>query len=393
MEEVVVIDALRTPLGSFGGSLQTLPAPDLGAVTIGALYKNNSLNPDLIEEVIMGNALPAGLGQAPARQAALRAGLKNTTPCCTINKVGASGMKAVMYAMQQIQTGDAEVMVAGGMESMSNVPFYVSDARFGIQLGHSKMQDGILGDGLWDVFKKTYMGNAADLCARTHGISREQQDEYALRSFQRAAQAHDEGAFENEITTVKVRKSDGKAEIISRDEVMDRLDLDKLHKLPAAFEKDGTVTTANSAKLSDGAAALLLMSSRKAGELGLQPVARLVSQASVAQEPEWFTTAASKAIGRALERAGKTIGEMDLVEINEDFSVVALVNMDLLHLNHEKVNIHGGAVSIGHPLGCSGARILVTLIHALRRHNKTWGCAGICNGGGGASAMVIERLS
>ncbi len=393
MEQVVVIDAVRTPIGAFGGALGSLSAPDLGAVTIGALFKNNGLNPDLIEEVVMGNVLSAGIGQAPGRQAALKAGLKNTTPCCTVDKVGASGMKAVMYAMQQIQTGDTRVMVAGGMESMSNVPHYVSDARFGITLGHGKMLDGIIRDGLWDFFKNFYMGNAAELCARTYGISRDQQDEYAIESCRRAINARDHGAFEPEIVTVKVRNRKGRADVINRDEEMDRVDFDKLRTLPPAFEKDGTVTNANAAALNDGAAALLLMSESKAGELGLPPIARLVSHSSAAQAPEWYTTSASKAIQRALERAGKTTDDMDLLEINEDFAVVSLVNAELLKTDLEKVNIHGGAIGLGHPLGCSGARILVTLIHALRRQDKHWGCAGICSGGGGASAMVVERLS
>ena len=393
MKEVVVIDAARTPIGSFGGMLKSITAPDLGAVVIGALYKNNSLNPDLIEEAVMGNALTAGIGQSPARQAVLRAGLKNTTPTCTINKAGASGMKAVMYAMQQIQTGDAHIMVAGGMESMSNVPHYVSDTRFGIQLGHGKLQDGILRDGMWDVFKNHYMGNAAELCASTHKITRERQDEYAAESHRRVAKAHDQGDFDAEIATVKVRNRKGRADVVSRDEESGRTDPDALRKLPPTFEKDGTVTSGNSSSLNDGAAALLLMSESKAVELGFQPIARLVSQASAAQAPEWFSTTPAKAIKRALERAGKTVPDMDFIEINEDFAIVGLVNTDLLDADPARVNVHGGAIGMGHPLGCSGARILVTLIHALRRHDKKWGCAGICSGGGGASAMVVERLS
>lgn len=393
MEEVVVIDAVRTPIGSFGGELKTVPAPDLGSVVIGALFKNNSLNPDLIEEVVMGTALQAGLGQAPARQAAMRAGLKNTTPACTVNKVGASGMKAVMFAMQQIQTGDCSIMVAGGMESMSNVPHYVSDTRFGINLGNSKLQDGIIRDALTDVFKNFYLGNAAEICASEHKITREQQDDFAEESHRRATEAHDQGAFDAEIATVKVRNRKGRADVISRDEDLKRFDAVKMRKLPPAFEKDGTITAANATSLNDGAAGLLLMSERRARDLGLEPIARLVSQASAAHQPEWFTTAPAKAISRALERAGKTVSDMDLIEINEDFAVVTLVNTQLLGADSARVNVHGGAVAIGNPLGCSGARILVTLIHALRRHDKNWGCAGICSGGGGASAMVVERLS
>ncbi len=393
MEEVVVIDAVRTPIGSLGGAFRSTPAPDLGSVVIGALFKNNRLNPDLIEEVVMGNALSAGIGQAPARQAALRAGLKNTTSSCTVNKVGASGMKAVMIAMQQIQTGDADIMVAGGMESMSNVPHYVHDARFGIKLGHGRLQDGIIRDGLWDVFKNFYMGNAAELCASTHNITRDQQDAFAEESYRRAELAHDQSAFEAEIATVKVRNRKGKADVISRDEETGRMDPGKMRKLPPTFQKDGTITAANASSLNDGAAALLLMSDRKAKELGLRPIARLVSQASTAQAPEWFTTAPANAMRRALERAGKVVADMDLLEINEDFAVLTLINTELLDADPAKVNVHGGAIGLGHPLGCSGARILVTLIHALRRHDKNWGCAGICSGGGGASAMVVERLS
>ena len=393
MEEVVVIDAVRTPIGSLGGAFRSTPAPDLGSVVIGALFKNNRLNPDLIEEVVMGNALSAGIGQAPARQAALRAGLKNTTSSCTVNKVGASGMKAVMIAMQQIQTGDADIMVAGGMESMSNVPHYVHDARFGIKLGHGRLQDGIIRDGLWDVYKNFYMGNAAELCASTHNITREQQDAFAGESYRRAETAHNQSAFEAEIATVKVRSRKGKPDVISRDEETGRIDPVKMLKLPPIYQKDGTITAANASSLNDGAAALLLMSDRKAKELGLRPIARLVSQASAALAPEWFTTAPANAIRRALERAGKTVADMDLLEINEDFAVVTLINTELLDADPAKVNVHGGAIGLGHPLGCSGARILVTLIHALRRHDKNWGCAGICSGGGGASAMVVERLS
>ncbi len=393
MEEVVVIDAVRTPIGSFGGELKSVPAPDLGSVVIGALFKNNSLNPDLIEEVVMGNALQAGLGQAPARQSAMRAGLRNTTPTCTVNKVGASGMKAVMFAMQQIQTGDCSIMVAGGMESMSNVPHYVSDTRFGINLGNSKLQDGIIRDALTDVFKNFYLGNAAEICASEHKITREQQDDFTEESHRRATESHDQGAFNAEIATVKVRNRKGRADVISRDEDLKRFDAVKMRKLPPAFEKDGTITAANATSPNDGAAGLLLMSERRARELGLEPIARLVSQASAAHQPEWFTTAPAKAISRALERAGKTVPDMDLIEINEDFAVVTLVNMQLLGADPARVNVHGGAVAIGNPLGCSGARILVTLIHALRRHDKKWGCAGICSGGGGASAMVVERYS
>ncbi len=393
MEEVFVIDAVRTPIGRLGGSLKTVPATDLGAVAIGALYKNLSLDPDHIEEVIMGNALPAGLGQGPGRQAALRAGLKNTTSSCTINKAGASGMRAVMFASQQIRTGDSRVLVAGGMESMSNVPHYSTEARYGTLLGHTRLQDGIIRDGLWEVFKNRYLGNEVEHCARTHRITRQQQDAFAIESHRRAAQAHDQRAFESEIATVKVRSRKGQVDVISRDEETVRFDPDRVRKLQPLYEKDGTVTSANASTLGDGAAALLLADGHRAGKLGLQPVARLVSQANAAQAPEWFTTSPAKAVNLALERAGKKISDMDLIEINENFAVVGLINTELLDINPSIVNVHGGAIGLGHPLGTSGARILVTLIHALRRYNKKWGCAAVCNGGGGASAIVVECLA
>ncbi|MEX0681510.1 MAG: acetyl-CoA C-acyltransferase [Balneolales bacterium] len=393
MQNVVIIDALRTPLGSFGGKFKFITAPDLGSVVIGALFKNNSLNPDIIDEVIMGNALSAGIGQAPARQAALKAGLKNTTPCTTVNKVCASGMKAVMIAMQQIASGDTNVMIAGGMESMSNVPYYHPETRFGIKLGHSELQDGIMRDGLWDAYKNYPMSKAAELCASTYGITREEQDEYTVTSYRRAQKARDRHLFKNEITPVKIRNRKGDADVIISDEELDRVILDNIAKATPVFGDEGTITLANASPISDGAAALLLMSEKMADEHGLKPAARLVSQSSTAQAPEWFTTAPAEAVSRALHRAGKKSSDMDLFEINEAFSVVTLANNRLLKLDPEKVNVHGGAVSLGHPLGCSGSRILVTLIHALHHHDKTWGCAAISNGGGGASAMVVERLS
>lgn len=393
MQEVFIIDAVRTPIGRLGGSLKTVAATDLGAVAIGALYKNLGLNPDHIEEVIMGNALPAGLGQGPARQAALRAGLKNTTSCCTINKAGASGMRAVMFASQQIRTGDSRVLVTGGMESMSNVPHYNPEARYGTRLGHTRLQDGIIRDGLSEMFKNRYLGNAAEHCARTHNISRQQQDDFAIESHRRAARAHDQRVFESEIATVKVRNRKGQVDVISWDEGTVRFDPDRVRKLSPLYEKEGTVTSSNASTLGDGAAAILLTDEHIAGELGLQPVARLVSQANVAQAPEWFTTSPAKAVNLALERAGKKITDMDLFEINENFAVVGLINTELLDLNPSIVNVHGGAIGLGHPLGCSGARILVTLVHALRRHKKKWGCATVCSGGGGASAVVVECLA
>lgn len=392
MEQVVVIDALRTPIGTFGGKLKSMTAPELGSVVIGALYKNNSLNPDIIDEVVMGNVLSAGTGQGPARQAALKAGLKNTIPCTTVNKAGASGIKAVMYAMHQIACGDTEVMVAGGMESMSNVPYYLPDIRFGEKSGHRELQDGIIRDGLWDILKDQHMGDAAELCAQTYGFSRQQQDDYAADSYRRTQKAHEEGTFSKEITVVKIRSMQGKAEVIDRDEKAERISFEKIPKLPPLYQRAGTITSANSSTSNDGAAALLLMSESKAGELGLSPIARLTSQASTAGPPEWFTTATAQAIPRALNKAGKTLDDMDLFEIDDPFSVMALSCSTLLDIDPARINVHGGAVSLGHPLGCSGSRLLVTLLHALHHQNKTWGVAGIGHGGGGASAMIIEKL-
>lgn len=389
MNDVVVIDAVRTPIGSFGGTLKSLAATDLGAITAGDLFKSNSLNPDYIDEVVMGNVLSAGLGQAPARQAALRAGLKNTTPCSLCD----SGMSAVMIAMHHIQTGDAGVMIAGGMESMSNVPLYTTGSRFAAKIGHAKLQDGIIKDGLSDSFKHFLMGNAAELCARTHAISRQDQDEYAARSYKQALYARENGLLQNEISRVKIRNSSKRqAEIILTDEEIDRFDSEKLTKLPPEFEKEGTITAANASPLSDGAASLLLMSADRARQLGCKPVARLVSQANAAQATEWFTTSPSKAMALALDRAKKTAADMDLFEIDEAFAIVPLVTAKLLNLNIEKVNVHGGSISLGNPIGCTGARLLVTLYHALRTRDKQWGCAGACLGGGGAAAMVMERI-
>ncbi len=389
MKNVVVIDALRTPIGSFGGRLSSMNAPELASVAIGALYKNNSLNPDLIDEVIMGNALPAGLGQGPARQAALKAGLKNTTPCTTINKVCSSGMKAVMIGMHQIACGDGDVIVAGGMESMSNVPYYLPKHRFGSKPGHHVLQDGIIQDGLQDAFKDWQMGNAAELCAQKFDISRNEQDEYALTSYERAQSARDKGVFSMEITAVKVRNNKGEAEVIVEDEEAGRVNLVNIPKYGPAFQKNGTITIANAASISDGAAALLLMSEEKANELGLTPMARLISQASSAGPPADYITAPADAISQALNRAGKSINDIDLFEINEPFAVSALAHTKLLEIPTDTLNIHGGAVSLGHPIGCSGARILVTLLQAMKHHDKQWGCASVANGGGEASAVTI----
>ncbi|MDX1637991.1 MAG: acetyl-CoA C-acyltransferase [Balneolaceae bacterium] len=392
MKDVVIVGAKRTPIGSFGGALSQYTAPELGATTIIELLKSSGVKQNEVNEVVLGNVLTAGVGQAPARQAAIKAGLPELTPCTTVNKVCASGMKAVMIAANQIQLEEADIVVAGGMESMSNVPYYLPDHRFGSKLGHGSVKDGILIDGLWDVYNDFHMGNAAEICARECNISREQQDEFAVTSYKRAIEAHEKGYFSDEIIPMKVKNRKGNTEKISMDEELNKVNFDKIPKLRPVFDKEGTVTAANASSINDGAAALLVMSAEKADELGLSPLARIVSQASAAKAPEWFTTAPSDAIPKALNRAGLDKTEIDLFEINEAFSVVSLANNQILELDPGKVDIHGGAVSIGHPIGCSGARILVTLIHALKRTGGRYGCVGICNGGGGASAMVLEMI-
>lgn len=393
MRNVVIVDAKRTPVGSFGGNLSSFSAPELGSATITELMKSSGVKPEQIQEVVLGNVLTAGVGQAPARQAALKAGLSELTPATAINKVCASGMKAIMVAANQIQLEEADVIVAGGMESMSNVPYYLNKHRFGSKLGHAEAQDGIIRDGLWDVYNDFHMGNAAEICAKECNISREEQDEFAITSYKRAIKAHDQGYFDDEIIEMKVKDRKGNVSKFTMDEELKRINYDKVPKLNPVFQKDGTVTPANASSINDGAAAVILMSEEKAEELGFTPLARIVSQASAAKKPEWFTTAPADAMPKAMKRANLKKDEIDLFEINEAFSVVSLANEQILELDPEKVNIHGGAVSIGHPIGCSGARIIVTLLHALKHTNGRYGCAGICNGGGGASAMVIEMLN
>lgn len=390
MRNVVIVEAKRTPIGAFGGNLSSFTAPELGAAAILEVVKSAGISPDLVQEVIMGNVLTAGIGQAPARQAALKAGLSKLTPSTTINKVCASGMKAIMIAADQIRLGDADIIVAGGMESMSNVPYYLPSQRFGSKYGHMQTEDGILKDGLWDVYNNYAMGNAAELCSKECSISREEQDKFAVLSYKRAIKAHENGDFENEIIKIKVKDRKGNVTDVTKDEELDRVNFDKIPTLRPVFEKDGTVTAANASSINDGAAAVLLMSEDKAKELGLTPIAKIMSHSSTAKEPEWFTTAPSDAIPLALKKAGITKDHVDLFEINEAFSVVALANNQILELDPEKVNVHGGAVSLGHPIGCSGARIIVTLVHALKKRGGKVGCAGICNGGGGASALVLE---
>lgn len=392
MKNVVIVRAKRTPVGSFGGKLSGFSAPDLGASAIIEVVKTSGIKPDDVQEVIFGNVLSAGVGQAPARQAAMKAGLSEKTPCTTVNKVCASGMKAVMAAADQIRLNQADIMVAGGMESMSNVPYYLPEHRFGTKLGHAEVQDGIIKDGLWDVYKNFHMGNAGEICASKYKISREEQDQYAVSSYQRAIRAHEEGYFTDEIIKMKIKDRKGQVSEVIKDEELEKVNFDKIPSLRPVFEKEGTITAANASSINDGAAALLLMSEEKAKEWNISPLARIRSQASAAKAPEWFTTAPAEAIPIALQRAGLEISDIDLFEINEAFSVVSIANNRLLNLDPEKVNIHGGAVSIGHPIGCSGARIIVSLIHALKRTGGRIGCAGICNGGGGASAIVLEMI-
>ena len=392
MRDVVIVSAKRTPMGAFGGGLSSFSAPELGASAILEAVKAGGIKTDDVQEVVMGNVLSAGIGQAPARQAAMKAGLHQRTPATTVNKVCASGMKSIMIAADQIRLGEADIIVAGGMESMSNVPYYLPKQRFGAKYGHVEAEDGIVKDGLWDVYNKYLMGNAGDLCARECNISREEQDEYAINSYKRAIEATEKGYFQDELVKIKVKDRKGNVTIVEKDEELDKVRFEKIPELRPVFDKEGTVTAANASSINDGAAAVLVMSAEKAKELGLKPLAKILSHASAAKAPEWFTTAPSDAIPIALKRAGLTKNDIDLFEINEAFSVVALANNQILELDPEKVNIHGGAVSIGHPLGCSGARIIVTLIHALRRTQGKYGCAGICNGGGGASSLVLEML-
>ncbi len=392
MRTVVIVSARRTPIGSFGGSLISLSAPELGAAVIHEVVKTGGIKPNDVDEVIMGNVLAAGIGQAPARQAALKAGLSEKTPATTINKVCASGMKAIMIAADQIALGHNEIMVAGGMESMSNVPYYLDKHRFGSKLGNTEVIDGIIKDGLWDVYNNFHMGSAGELCARECHISRAEQDAYAIDSYKRALSAHENGFLKNEIVPVKVKNRRGEISMISMDEELEKVNFDKIPHLRPVFDKEGTITAANASSINDGAAAVLLMSEEKAADLGLKPLAKILSHSSTAKSPEWFTIAPSDAIPIALNRASITKEETDLFEINEAFSVVSLINNRLLELDPAKVNIHGGAVSIGHPIGCSGARIVVTLLNALHIQGGKYGCAGICNGGGGASALVLEKV-
>ncbi|WP_396601382.1 acetyl-CoA C-acyltransferase [Algibacter sp. R77976] len=389
-KEVVIVSAARTPIGSFLGALSTIPAPKLGAIAIkGALEKIN-LNVDLVDEVLMGNVVQAGTGQAPARQAAIYAGIPNTVPCTTINKVCASGMKTVMQAAQSIALGDANIVVAGGMENMSLIPHYLH-ARSATKFGPATLIDGLQKDGLVDAYDQNAMGVCADVCATKYEFSREDQDAYAIQSYKRSAAAWEAGKFNNEVVPVKVPQRRGEPIIVVKDEEYTNVRLDKIPNLRPAFSKDGTVTAANASTINDGAGAMILMSKEKADELGLKPLATIKSYADAAHEPEWFTTAPAKALPKALDKAKININDVDFFEFNEAFSIVGLANMKILGLNDKNVNVNGGAVSLGHPLGCSGVRILITLLNVLEQNNAKIGAAAICNGGGGASAMIIER--
>ena len=390
MKEVVIVSAVRTPIGSFMGSLSSVDAPKLGAFAIkGALEKIN-LNPSSVDEVLMGHVVQAGAGQAPARQAAIFAGIPNTVPCTTVNKVCSSGMKSIMQAAQSIALGDAEIIVAGGMENMSKIPHYYH-ARIAKKFGPAQMEDGMQKDGLVDAYNKEAMGVCADACATEYDFSREDQDAFAVQSYKRSADAWNGGKFDNEIVPVEVPQRRGEPIIVTTDEEFTNVKLEKIPALRPAFTKDGTVTAANASTINDGAAALVLMSKDKAKELGLQPLATIKSYADAAREPEWFTVAPAKALPKALDKANISINDVDYFEFNEAFSVVGLANMKILGLNDSKVNVNGGAVSLGHPLGCSGARIVVTLLNVLEQNNGKIGAAAICNGGGGASALILER--
>jgi acetyl-CoA C-acetyltransferase len=392
MKEVWIISAARTPIGSFGGALSALSATQLGAEAIKGAIKKAGIDTAIVNEVFMGNVLSANLGQAPARQAALFAGLPQSVPCTTVNKVCSSGLKAVMMGAQSIMLGDNEVVVAGGMESMSNAPHYVLNMRKGQKLGHSQLVDGMIKDGLWDVYNDYHMGNAADNTAREKNISREEQDNLAIRSYMRATKATEDGLFKSEIVPVEIKTRKG-VTTVDVDEEFTNVNFEKIPALKPVFNKDGTVTAANASTINDGAAALVLMSREQAEKLGLKPMAKIIGYGDAAQAPEWFTTAPSIAIPKAIAKAGLNIDEIDYFEINEAFAVVSLAVMKDLGLKPENVNVWGSGVSLGHPLGATGARILVTLLHVLQHNKARYGVAGLCNGGGGASSVVIRNMA
>ena len=391
MKDVVIVSVARTPIGSFLGSLSTIPAPKLGAVAIKGALEKIELDPSKVEEVFMGNVVSAGLGQAPARQAAIFAGIPDTVPCTTVNKVCASGMKSIMLAAQSIALGDNEIVVAGGMENMSMIPHYYH-ARSATKFGPAKMEDGMQKDGLVDVYDQVAMGVCADACADEYEFSREDQDNFAVESYTRSADAWKNGLFADEVVPVEIPQRRGEPIIFSEDEEYRNVKMEKIPNLRPAFTKEGTVTAANASTINDGGAALVLMSSEKANELGLAPLAKITSYADAAHEPKWFTTAPAKALPKALGKANLSIDDIDYFELNEAFSVVGLANVKILGLDADKVNVNGGAVSLGHPLGVSGARIVIALTSILKQKNAKFGAAAICNGGGGASAMIIERI-
>ena len=393
MKEVVIISAVRTPMGSFGGSLRSMSATQLGAIAIKGALQKAGLAPEKVNDVIMGCVVKSNLGQAPARQAAKYSGLPNEVNCTTVNKICASGMKAISMAAQSIALGDADIVIAGGMESMSNAPFYSENLRWGNKYGNVSLIDGLAKDGLTDVYDGKPMGNAAELCAKECGVSREEQDAFAIESYKRSQAAWEKGLFNQEIVPVEIPQRKGDPVVFAKDEEPFNVKFDKIPSLSPAFIKNGTVTAANASTMNDGAAALLLMSADKANELGLKPIGRIKGYADAEQAPEWFTTTPSIAVPKAVSKAGLTMNDIDYWELNEAFAVVGIENSRRMKLDPAKVNVHGGAVSLGHPLGCSGARIIVTLLHVLKANNARYGAAGICNGGGGASAMVIENIS
>ena len=388
----VIVAAKRTPIGAFQGNLSSVLAPKLGAIAIKAVVEETGIDKTQINEVIMGNVLSAGIGQAPARQAAIYAGLPNSVEALTINKMCGSGLKAVMLADQAIRCGDAEVVIAGGMESMSNAPYLLQDARSGQRLGHGKMIDSLIHDGLWDAYNDTHMGNCAEMLSKERNYTREAQDKFAVTSYKRAQTAQAEGVFDSEIVSVKIPQRNGDSIFISEDEEPGKTRFDKIPTLRPVFEKDGAITAANASKLNDGAAAILVMSWEKANKLGLTPIARIVAQASSAHEPEWFTTAPGKAIGKVLEKVNLSTNDIDLWEINEAFSAVTMAAIDDFKINPAKVNIYGGAVAIGHPIGASGARIFTTLMNGMTRTETKYGLATLCIGGGEASALIVEKV-
>lgn len=391
MKETVIVGACRTAIGSFMGALSSVPAPRLGAVVVEEAIRRAGIKKEDVDEVIMGNVLPAGEGQAPARQSALYAGLPESVECMTINKVCGSGLKAVMLAAQAIQLGDAEIIVAGGMESMSNAPYLLDRARTGYRMGHGELTDGMIKDGLWDVYNDYHMGMAAELCAKECAIPRDAQDGFAVMSYKRAQEASNRGLFKDEIVPVIIKEKSGDKSV-DQDEEPFKTNFDKIPKLRPAFQKDGTVTAANASKINDGAAALVVMSAERAKSMKLQPLARIVASTSTAKKPEWFTTAPADVIAKTLKKAGMNESDIDLFEINEAFAVVALAVSSLAKIDMNKINVNGGAVALGHPIGASGARILVTLLHALKQQNKKRGMAAICIGGGEASGMIVERI-